>query len=36
VTSGVSDDPTQNFVYGIDGWRPGVPRRFTFGVRFGF
>jgi hypothetical protein len=36
VTSGTSDDPTQNFVYGIDGWRPGVPRRFTFGVRFGF
>jgi TonB-linked SusC/RagA family outer membrane protein len=36
VTTGRSSDPTQNFVYGIDGWRPGVPRRLTFGVRVGF
>lgn len=27
---------TSNFVYGIDGWRPGVPTRYTFSVRFGF
>lgn len=36
VTTGRSDDPTQNFVFGIDGWRPGIPRRLTFGVRVGF
>lgn len=36
VTTGRSNDPTQNFVYGIDGWRPGTPRRFTFSARFGF
>ena len=27
---------TENFVYGIDGWRPGVPTRYTFSVRVGF
>lgn len=27
---------TSNFVYGIDGWRPGVPTRYQFSVRFGF
>src|SRR5690606_15514545 len=35
-------DPENNvetggsFVQGIDGWRPGTPRRFTFSARVGF
>jgi len=36
VSTARSEDATQNFVYGIDGWRPGIPRRVTFSVRFGF
>src|SRR5690606_35475700 len=27
---------TENFVYGIDGWRPGVPARYTLTIRIGF
>jgi len=36
VSTQRSTDPTSNFVYGIDGWRPGTPRRITFSARFGF
>lgn len=32
----VSTDSGDSFVQGIDGWRPGTPRRFTFGIRVGF
>lgn len=34
VTSPSGD--TSNFVYGIDGWRPGSPTRYTFSLRIGF
>ena len=38
-TNNVTSSPggnTGQFIQGIDGWRPGTPRRFTFGLRVGF
>ena len=32
----VISDSGSSFVQGIDGWRPGIPRRFNFGIRVGF
>jgi hypothetical protein len=32
----VISDSGDSFVQGIDGWRPGIPRRFNFGIRVGF
>ncbi len=31
-----NQDGVNQYVYGIDGWRPGVPRRFSLSARVGF
>lgn len=31
-----NQDGVDQYIYGTDGWRPGVPRRFTLSARIGF